>query len=144
MKKFRIYDMADLDRVGEKHDRKQDQLRKTADYLISAPDHWSSHTLKRVDCVGFHTLAVFVPKRRRQWVYERKINAVTLGDPATGGWIYQVDLDRCRSAKEVIDWIGQISGKTWATDRDLGGLVRILDAVLDLQQKFVWNAKVAN
>ncbi len=46
---------------------------------------------------------------------------------------YQVDLDRCKSAAAVLDWIAQVSAKTWCTREDAGALVEALDACLDLQ-----------
>lgn len=49
------------------------------------------------------------------------------------GWIYEVDLDRCTTSAQVLDWIAQVSQKRWATDQVLAALSRALDAVLDLQ-----------
>lgn len=43
---------------------------------------------------------------------------------------YEVDLETCTSSAEVLDWICQIAGKTWADDATLAGLVRALDDVL--------------
>lgn len=39
---------------------------------------------------------------------------------------YRIDLDRCRSEIEAHGWVWHIAGKTWATDADLGALVRAL------------------
>jgi hypothetical protein len=30
-----------------------------------------------------------------------------------GGWVYEVDLERCLSSPEVLDWIAQVAGKGW-------------------------------
>lgn len=46
---------------------------------------------------------------------------------------YEIDLDRCSTSAQVLDWIAQVEGKMWATDRILAGLVRALDLVLSLQ-----------
>lgn len=46
---------------------------------------------------------------------------------------YEIDLERCTSSAEVLDWIIQVSKKTWANDAILSGLVRRLDECLDLQ-----------
>ena len=46
---------------------------------------------------------------------------------------YEVDLEQCRTAAETLDWIAQIAGKKWTTDRIVGGLVRELDYRLSLQ-----------
>jgi hypothetical protein len=48
-------------------------------------------------------------------------------------WIYEVDLEHCRTSAEVLDWIMQVAGKNWATDAVLAGLVRALDEILDPQ-----------
>ena len=46
---------------------------------------------------------------------------------------YAVDLERCLSAAEVLDWIAQLGKKGWLTDRDFRDLFRLLDEVLDIQ-----------
>lgn len=46
---------------------------------------------------------------------------------------YQVDLDRCRTSAEVLDWIVQISHKSWADEACIGYLVRALDGVIKIQ-----------
>jgi hypothetical protein len=46
---------------------------------------------------------------------------------------YQVDLDRCNTSAEVLDWIIQVSKKTWATREVIADLVLMLDRCLDLQ-----------
>lgn len=43
---------------------------------------------------------------------------------------YEVDLERCLTSAEVLDWICQVAGKTYADDVLLAGLVRALDDVL--------------
>jgi hypothetical protein len=47
---------------------------------------------------------------------------------------YEIDLDRCTSSAEVLDWICQVAGKSWADDATIAGLVRALDDVLAPQQ----------
>lgn len=54
---------------------------------------------------------------------------------------YEVDLDKCLSSAQVLDWVCQIAGKTWGQDPDapwsddaiVAGLVRALDDVLHPQ-----------
>jgi hypothetical protein len=46
---------------------------------------------------------------------------------------YYVDLERCLTSAEVLDFIAQIAGKTWADDACLAGLVRALKSVLRVQ-----------
>lgn len=40
--------------------------------------------------------------------------------------VYYVDLERCGTPVQVLDWIMHIQGKLWATDEVLAGLVRSL------------------
>ncbi|MFH1629661.1 MAG: hypothetical protein ABIE47_13180 [Pseudomonadota bacterium] len=65
------------------------------------------------------------------WKFNKK--ALTLDLEAYPGG-YQVDLERCNTSAEVLDWIIQISKKTWATDEILSDLVRQLDQCLHLQK----------
>jgi hypothetical protein len=46
---------------------------------------------------------------------------------------YEVMLETCRTSAETLDWISQIVSKTWATDRILAGLMRVLDMLIDPQ-----------
>jgi hypothetical protein len=46
---------------------------------------------------------------------------------------YEVDLERCLDSAQVLDWLAQVAGKTWATPEVLAGLVHALDDVLALQ-----------
>jgi hypothetical protein len=46
---------------------------------------------------------------------------------------YEVDLDTCTSAAEILDWIAQIAGKNWAGDACLSGFVRAINEILNLQ-----------
>ena len=50
-----------------------------------------------------------------------------------GRYRYEIDLESCVDSAQVLDWVAQISRKTWATAKDVGGLVAALDALLDLQ-----------
>lgn len=52
---------------------------------------------------------------------------------ATGYGYYEVDLDRCLTSGQVLDWIVQVGRKVWCDDRMLAGLVRALNDVIDLQ-----------
>ena len=46
---------------------------------------------------------------------------------------YEIDLDSCRHSPEVLDWICQITGKSWADNACIAGLVRALNDVLEPQ-----------
>ena len=50
---------------------------------------------------------------------------------------YEVDLERMRTSAEVLDWIVQVSHKgAWGTPKVVGDLVRLVDAILGLQQNY--------
>lgn len=60
-------------------------------------------------------------------------------DPATyvlypiGSYRYEVDLEDCTTSAQVLDWLSQVAGKSWADDATLAGLVRAIDDVLNPQ-----------
>jgi hypothetical protein len=49
---------------------------------------------------------------------------------------YEVDLDRMQSSAAVLDWIIQVSYKSWVTENDLADLVYALDDILRLQANY--------
>lgn len=61
------------------------------------------------------------------WEFDLELRTLTYKN---GYW---VDLDRCKSSAEVLDWIIQVSEKTWCSDRVIADLVRSLDAYLEPQ-----------
>ncbi len=63
------------------------------------------------------------------WKFNKSNLTITLTEP----YGYEIDLERCNSSAEVLDWIVQIAKKTWATDAIVADLVRTLDRLLDLQ-----------
>jgi hypothetical protein len=66
------------------------------------------------------------------WRYDAERLVLELHDEA-GRWLYEVDLERCRTSAEVLDWIFQVTKKRWATDAVIGGLVRELERLFDPQ-----------
>jgi hypothetical protein len=46
---------------------------------------------------------------------------------------YDVDLDQMNTSAEMLNWIFQITGKTWATKEDLGDFLHALDYLLNPQ-----------
>jgi hypothetical protein len=74
-----------------------------------------------------------VEPEKREWVLVKKTHGLYLGDPQTGAWMYEVNLDECNTSAGALDWIAQVAGKTWATNDDLANLVRALDDILDFQ-----------
>ena len=44
---------------------------------------------------------------------------------------YGVDVDRCVTAAETLDWIVQLARKSWCSSKDVGDFVRALDQIAD-------------
>ncbi len=65
------------------------------------------------------------------WQYESQ--TLVLAFYEEGRWTYEVDLERCTTSAEVLDWIMQVASKTWATDAVIAGLVRALRDLLEPQ-----------
>ena len=75
------------------------------------------------------------PDPRRDWGgwrYESGTAVLALYDEA-GRFLYEVDLERCDTSAALLDWIIQVSGKIFATDRVVAGLIRALDDLLNPQ-----------
>ena len=72
------------------------------------------------------------PRRTHRWQLDSARGCLYLED-ARGRELYWIDLARCQTSAQVLDWIVQVSHKLWATDPVLAGLVRALDQHLDLQ-----------
>jgi hypothetical protein len=64
------------------------------------------------------------------WIYYKSTRCLKLNSFP----YYEIDLDRCASSAQVLDWISQVSKKTWATSELIGDLVLKLDEVLNLQR----------
>ena len=63
------------------------------------------------------------------WKYDSESMLLTL--ERDGQHLYEVPLDECTTSAQTLDWIMEVTGKTWASDEDLAGLLRALDDVLD-------------
>ncbi len=62
-----------------------------------------------------------------------------------GTWSrYYVDLERCLTPPQVLDWIFQVSNKTWGTAEVLAGLVHALDYVLHPQANLCSSGRAAS
>ena len=49
---------------------------------------------------------------------------------------YRIKLETMASSAAVLDWIAQVSTKSWASYKMLGEMVRLLDAILSLQGNY--------
>jgi hypothetical protein len=66
------------------------------------------------------------------WRYNAKTLVLEYYDE-DGKFGYEVDLERCNSSAEVLDWIFQLETKNWCGYEYLGQLVRALGDLLDPQ-----------
>jgi hypothetical protein len=64
------------------------------------------------------------------WELDRKSHSLFHDDPGGG---YYIDVSRCRSSAETLDWIMQVTHKSWADNHVIGGLIRALDDLIDPQ-----------
>ncbi len=60
-----------------------------------------------------------------KWAYNK--DTLTIVYHSGEKWEYEVDLERCKTTSDILDWIVQIAQKAWATPEDIGNLVRALD-----------------
>lgn len=67
------------------------------------------------------------------WRYDREDRVVVYAHSPVH---YDILLDGMTTSAAVLDWIAQVSSKTWATPKVVGDLVRLLDALLDLQANY--------
>jgi len=63
------------------------------------------------------------------WTFNSK-NLTLLHENPT----YEIDLERCTSSAQVLDWIFQINAKTWADDFCVADLVHAFRVTLDPQR----------
>jgi hypothetical protein len=66
-------------------------------------------------------------RRFGEWSYDPADLTLT----HAGG--YDIDLERCSTSAEMLDWIFQIASKTWCSPITLAGLVRAFDELLHPQ-----------
>ncbi len=69
------------------------------------------------------------------WQYDSKVQVITYPIPDTMA-NYEVDLECMWDSHSILDWISQVSKKTWATSECVGDMVSLLDAILDFQGKY--------
>lgn len=56
------------------------------------------------------------------WVYNEETHTLDCKESPE----YYVSLDECTTSAQVLDWIMQVTSKTWATDKILADLLRAL------------------
>ena len=88
---------------------------------------------------GIKTMAELMQMRPRKqssgcWAYRMATNELVLLDDHDRG-IYWVDLDRCCTSAQILDWIAQVAGKNLPA-AVVGELVFTLNDYLRLQKNF--------
>lgn len=75
------------------------------------------------------------PTDRGSWRYNAGNLTLEYWRENRTGWSYYVDLERCTTCAQVLDWIAQLAGKAdcFLADADLGAFVRLLNGRLHLQ-----------
>jgi len=63
-----------------------------------------------------------------KWKFDAERLALVFGNGE-----YEVDLENMNSSAQMLDWIFQISNKSWATRKDVGDLVQALQDLLSPQ-----------
>ena len=51
---------------------------------------------------------------------------------------YEVDLEGINDARAVVDWIAQLTAKTWMTPQDLGAFAYALNDCIPLREKLLF------
>lgn len=49
---------------------------------------------------------------------------------------YEIDLEKCDTSAEILDWLAQLRGKSWVTPTDLGNLMIAFDDLFHVQANF--------
>lgn len=84
-----------------------------------------------IDAAATLDLAMAEPVHGDRWGnWEYNAETFVLWNEKTS---YEVDLERCSTSAEMLDWIFQVAGKAWATADELGHLVEALDDTLHPQ-----------
>ena len=71
-----------------------------------------------------------------EWIYHPSDLALATMDMPEGKPDYYIELERCTSAAQILDWIAQVASKRWATPEIIGKLVIELNWLLHLQSNF--------
>jgi len=78
----------------------------------------------------------FTPRNSGLWRLNQKHLTLTLHHPDVLVPRYEIDLERCTTSAQILDWIGQMCSKEWATSEIIGELVLALNDYLRFQNNF--------
>lgn len=73
-------------------------------------------------------------RARRQWgAWHLQVRSLELTYEKAGRTFYRIDLERCGTAAQVLDWVFQLRAKTWCSPTDVGHLANAFRDILDPQ-----------
>jgi len=90
-----------------------------------------------MECKEIDISAPFTIEKNRSWIFDKKRFVIK----TIGRHWYEVDLERCLTAPEILDWIVQLHKKTWVDDKIIYDLIEILDDILDIQGNIVHSSQ---
>ena len=67
------------------------------------------------------------------WSYDAERLVLTHQNKDYPGSWYEVDLERCDTSAETLDWIFQVAAKDWGVPKTLGYLIHAIADLLDPQ-----------
>lgn len=89
-------------------------------------DGFTAHRLSDLDALVDAQMDTWLETRRiGVATYDADLNLIELDVyPSHTG--YQIDLDRCKTKEELLDWIFHLSGKTWCKGSVLTDFIQCL------------------
>jgi hypothetical protein len=73
-------------------------------------------------------------RARRQWGrWHLEVETLELVFRDGQRTLYRIDLERCATAAQVLDWLFQLRAKSWTTPSDIGHLADAFRDILDPQ-----------
>jgi hypothetical protein len=92
-------------------------------------------------------LTALIDEKMDQWLETRRIGLAEY-DPDTqtiklyvyaGQNTYNIDLDRCKTQRDLLDWLFHISGKTWCKGSVLTDFIQCLTwAIREKEDQDLW------
>ena len=75
-------------------------------------------------------------RRWGAWRYNPDNLTLEIDSKVSGGNPYYVDLERCSTSSQVLDWLCQLRGKKWCSEEQVGYLLSAIDDLAEgLQSK---------
>jgi hypothetical protein len=81
-----------------------------------------------------HSASAHSPSHGQRWgawrLNLRTLELEYVSDAQSNSIMYAIDLERCQTPAQLLDWIFQLHAKTWLSAKDAADLLAALDAVL--------------